>query len=81
MNRNFDFCFFQTAAEESEGELCIDVENVMSTESGVNDIDGPAAQSTCMVSKFSCVTCNVDFKTKNDLITHIAECSKQGLWT
>ena len=73
------FCFFQTATEVSEGELCIDVENIMSTESGVNDIDKPSTQCTSLVSTFSCVTCNVNFKTKNDLITHIAECNKQGV--
>lgn len=65
----------------SEGELCIDVDNIMGTESGVNDIDKPSTQSTSMVSAFSCVTCNVNFKTKNDLVTHIAECNKQGVWT
>ena len=53
----------------------------MGTESGVSDIDNPSAQSTNLASTFLCVTCNVYFKTKNDLITHIAECSKQGLWT
>ena len=51
----------------------------MGTESGVNDIDKPSAQSTSLVSTFSCITCHVDFKTKNDLISHIAECHKQGL--
>jgi len=51
----------------------------MSTEPGVNEIDKTSAQCTSLLSTFSCVTCNVDFKTKNDLITHIAECNKQGV--
>ena len=55
------------------------MENEIGTGSDVNDIDNSSAQSTSLVSTFSCVTCNVDFKTKNDLITHIAECNKQGV--
>lgn len=48
----------------------------MGTESGVSDIDNPSAN---LVSTFLCVTCNVHFKTKNDLTAHITECSKKGL--
>ena len=51
----------------------------MNTDSGVNDIDGPCVQSTA--TKFSCLTCSVNFKTKDELTTHISECNKQGLWT
>ena len=51
----------------------------MNTESGVNDIDGPCTQSREI--RFSCLTCSVDFKTKDDLTTHIAACNEQGLWT
>lgn len=73
------FFRFQTSDEESESELCIDVENVMNTDSGVNDIDGPCIQTTA--TTFPCSTCSVDFKTKDELTSHTAECSKQGLWT
>lgn len=51
----------------------------MNTESGMNDIDGLCVQTTG--TNFSCKTCSVDFKTKDELTAHIAECNKQGLWT
>jgi len=63
---------------DSESELCIDVENVIKTESGMTDIDGPSGESTGTAVKLSCLTCNLNFKTKDELSSHTAKCNKEG---
>ena len=70
---------FQTADENySEGELCIDVDNVMKTGSVVNDIDCPSVQSSAVI-KLPNSTCGRRFTTKDDFTSHTATCNKQGL--
>ena len=70
---------FQTAEENySEGELCIDVENVMKTGSVVNDIDCPSVQSSAVI-KLPYSTCSPRFKSKDSLTSHTATDDKQGL--
>ena len=64
--------------ESSENELCIDVENVIKTDSGVNDIDGPSVQPSTATVELSCLTCSLNFKTKDELTSHAAKCNKQG---
>jgi len=63
---------------DSESELCIDVENVIKTESGMTDIDGPSGESTGTAVTLSCLTCNLNFKTKDELSSHTAKCNKEG---